>query len=386
MKTLILPSRAFYLKTLFDAVKKHDVLLSLPESSNVANNYLANVVNKLFKNIKQDKINYKQLDLNKTNFVFTLEDGFNELIKNYSAKQLESLLSFKDKAIFREKISRVYPDIWFKILNKAELKTSKFDRFPFVLQVSVGFGSKGVEIIHNPSELYKIDLAISSAEQGEKIFSKSVVDSSKWIVCQFFEGDEYAVDAFITSKGIPVITGIYKHIFKDENDVTDRLYYTSKSVMFEFLPKTTDFLSELVKIYPEIKQKMFHLEFKYKNTHIMPIELNMFRFGGYGLSQLPYHAFKINPYDYYLNDKAVDWNTVLKNTSTDYFFWVLGAYPDNKGPDNLNISLLEKTLKTEFLDFVYVNTPAVFFSAYNQTSDYEELEKWLKHDFKVFFN
>lgn len=58
-----------------------------------------------------------------------------------------------------------------------------------------------------------------------------VLDTGKFIIEENIEGEEFAVDAYFNSKEKPVILNILKHIFSSENDVSDRVYFTSKSVM-----------------------------------------------------------------------------------------------------------------------------------------------------------
>ena len=146
---------------------------------------------------------------------------------------------------------------------------------------------------------------ISSAREGEETFGKTVVNSNKWVVVEYFSGEEYAVDGFITNNGKPVVTCIFKHPFNkdDTNDTSDRVYLTSKEIMESYLNEVLRSIKPILKTKEakDLYGTLFHMEFKHdkaKHKHIMPIEWNIFRLGGYGLAQLPKFAFGINAYDY----------------------------------------------------------------------------------------
>ncbi len=347
--------------------------------------------NKKIKKLTQEEFK-KVIQEPNIKFLFTLEERSRDIIEqNVDVPALRTLKKFKDKILFRKLVKKIpnYDDIWFDSVTKEELKNIKYPGKPFVIQVAVGFGSKGVEIVKNESEMKNaINSAIESAEQGEEIFSKAVVDSSNWVLCDFFDGDEYAVDAFITDNGEPVITGIYCHPFKDENDVSDRVYYTSKKIMSDFLPTSEFFLREMIK-NPEMKELkglMLHLEFRYnpkKDKHIMPIELNLNRFGGYGLAQLPHYAFGFNPYDKFFKQEKVDWENILENTDEKkIFYWVLGISPENDHALNIDLEKFKNEFKEgQLQDIILVNKSIVAASAYAVTDDYQDLKDWLEKDF-----
>ena len=57
------------------------------------------------------------------------------------------------------------------------------------------------------------------------------MNGNKFIVEQYVDGDEFAMDAYFNQKGEPVILGIFKHLFSSATDVSDRIYYTSKDII-----------------------------------------------------------------------------------------------------------------------------------------------------------
>jgi len=389
-KIIVLPSYDFTLsKTLIPALENNsekEIYVYEDIAPKIWNNKKIKKLNKEeFRNLIQEP-NIK--------FLFTLEERSKDIIgQNVEVPSLLTLKKFKDKVLFRELVNKMsgYDDIWFKSVSKEELKLIEYPGKPFVIQVAVGFGSKGVEIVNNESMLKEsINRAIKSAEEGEEIFSKTVVDSNNWVLCQFFDGDEYAVDAFITNDGEPVITGIYHHPFKDKNDVSDRVYYTSKKIMKKFLPMTKSFLREMINNpeMNELKGLMLHLEFRYnpeKDKHIMPIELNLNRFGGYGLAQLPLYAYKINGYDKFFKQESIDWKNILDNTDEEeIFYWILAIAPENNNALNIDLDKFENEFKDNQLkDIFLINKIVVAASAYAVTKDYQDIIDWLNKDFNA---
>ncbi len=55
-----------------------------------------------------------------------------------------------------------------------------------------------------------------------------MIDKSNYILEEFINGEEYAIDDYYDENGTAVILNIMKHNFSSTSDVSDRLYYTSK--------------------------------------------------------------------------------------------------------------------------------------------------------------
>ena len=387
-KIIVLPSYDFSLfKTL---------ILALEENSDKEIYVYEDITPGIWNNNKIKKLNSEEFSKivqeKNIKFLFTLEERSKDIVDlGIEVPVLTTLKKFKDKILFREFVKTIpgYEDIWFDYVTKNELKVLKYPGRPFVIQVAVGFGSKGVEIVKDESYMKQaINSAIKSAEEGEEIFSKVVVDSNNWVLCQFFDGDEYAVDVFITNQGEPVITGIYHHPFKDEKDISDRIYYTSKAIMTKFLPMTESFLREMIKNsqMQELKGLMLHLEFRYnpnKDKHIMPIELNLNRYGGYGLAQLPMYAFGFNPYDKFFKQETINWKDILSQTDDEeIFYWVLAIAPEDDNALNIDLNKFKNQFKEgQLQDIIPVHKIIVAASAYAITKDYKDIKDWLEKDF-----
>jgi len=77
------------------------------------------------------------------------------------------------------------------------------------------------------------------------------------------------------------------------------LYDTSQSIYAHFSGMVIDFFQSLQKRGINLKNFPVHAEFKVIGTRLIPIEINLYRFGGYGLADMLHHACGINPYETY---------------------------------------------------------------------------------------
>ena len=126
------------------------------------------------------------------------------------------------------------------------------------------------------------------------------------------EGREFAFDAYYDKQGNPVVLGIFEHLFSGTDDVSDRVYITSKSLMKEFLPKFTEFL-QLLNHQLGLKNFPLHAEVRItENGALIPIEVNPLRFGGWcTTADVTPTAYGINPYLSFFNQCKPDWDTIL---------------------------------------------------------------------------
>ena len=70
----------------------------------------------------------------------------------------------------------------------------------------------------------------------------------------------------------------------------------------------------------QLKNIALHSEFRLSDD-LIPIEINSMRFGGMGLGNMIYHSLKVNPYQYFLDEKSP---TTLRKRSI-----LLRMYPLN---------------------------------------------------------
>ena len=184
-------------------------------------------------------------------FYLNSENSIDWIIQNKPDSLLTNLIKIsKDKALFRKMLSKIYPDYYFREANLDELKKldSKNLKYPFVLKPSVGFLSFGVYPIYNENDFKNVILKIDSdIEKLKGVFPLSVVDCTNFLIEEMIEGEEFAIDAYFNENGEAIILNIFQHPFLDKNDVSDRVYFTSKSIIQNYLKPFKELLDKIAK-------------------------------------------------------------------------------------------------------------------------------------------
>ena len=229
----------------------------------------------------------------------------------------EKINLFKDKGKFRKMIKPLFPDFYFKEVLVNDLDELDIDHvpLPFVIKPSVGFFSVGVHLVSSRDEWEDTKNAIrADLHAMEDTYPREVIDTSVFILEEIIEGDEFAVDAYFNSEGDPVILNIYKHIFSSDNDVSDRVYISSKKIIENNLGQFTQFLKEIGKL-AGVKNFPVHAELRRDSSGIIvPIEINPMRFGGLcTTADMTWFSYGFNPYEYYFNQKRPNWKEILKD-------------------------------------------------------------------------
>ncbi len=260
------------------------------------------------------------------------ENSIDWVFDNLKNSDILSMIELsKDKFAFRKMLSSIYPQYYFREISLDEIyeidvKTLKF---PFVLKPSVGFLSFGVYPVRNKQEFSEVISKLKSdIEKLKNVFPLSVVDCSKFLIEEMIEGDEFAVDAYFDDNGRAVILNIFQHPFYDENDVSDRIYFTSKEIIIKYLKPFKRLLDEIGKA-GNYKNFPFHLELRANEKQIIPIEINPMRFCGWCITDIAQNAWGINVYEYFMNNKKPNWEEILNKSSDDYFYFTIGDIPTN---------------------------------------------------------
>ena len=167
--------------------------------------------------------------------------------KNFNTSALPALIQlFKNKISFRELIKDAFPDYFFKGVKVDALRDidTATLKFPFVIKPAVGFFSLAVHKVDDLSEWNPVLKTIESEIRDCKgMYPEKVVDTSHFIIEEFIEGEEFAIDCYFNNEGNPVILNCLHHIFSSEKDVSDRVYTTSKEIIEKHKPEIEDFLS-----------------------------------------------------------------------------------------------------------------------------------------------
>lgn len=306
----------------------------------------------------------------------------------------ENINLFKDKVRFRDLTREMYPGFFFKEIHFAELKFIDLTEFPFpfIIKPAVGFFSMGVYKVTKPGEWPEVVKKIEEdIYRYQKIYPEAVLNTTSFIAEEVIDGEEYAFDAYFDEMGEPVILGIMKHIFESENDVSDRVYYTSAGVIDKNLERFREFLKSISQL-TGLRNFPLHTEVRVDaNGEIRPIEINPLRFGGWCTSaDLMHHAFKFNPYEYVCNRKKPDWGKLMKNAGDSYYSIIIldnsTGHPASD-IDSFNYKKLQEYFENplEFREVDFKTYPQFGF-LFTETSagNYRELEYILHSDLNEF--
>ncbi len=248
------------------------------------------------------------------------ENAIHWVNKNLKFSDLpEKILFFKNKVKFRELIKDIYPDYFYKEIKLSEIEDLVIDsiQFPFVIKPSVGFFSMGVYKVETHDEWETISKKIIHEVKNMKtVYPKEVIDMDKFIIEEFINGEEYAIDCYFNNKGEPVVLNILHHVFSSGKDVSDRVYSTSKEIIEKYVSKIEGFLKIIGKKL-DLKNFPIHIEVRIDaNEKIIPIEVNPLRFGGWCTTgDLSWYAYGINSYAYFFKQIKPNWDKILKSKS-----------------------------------------------------------------------
>lgn len=319
------------------------------------------------------------------------ENSIDWVATHYKNEPIYKMIELsKDKAAFRSCLKEVYPDYFFKKVSLDELSEIKTDElnFPLILKPNTGFLSFGVYTIKNEEQWNSVILNIKNdIKKFENVFPSCVVDTTSFIIEELIEGREFALDAYFNFQGEAVILNIFEHPFFNEDDVSDRAYFTSKEILVEYLDK---FKSVLDKIGAKgnYKNFPFHLELRANKDKIIPIELNPMRFCGWCITDIANFAWGINVYEYFLNQKTPNWDEIIKNASDDIFYFTIGDIPSNIKKEDIKEIDYEAYLKNisnpiniRKIDY---KTKPVFAIVFAKTNNSDEIKNLLKLDMEKF--
>jgi hypothetical protein len=198
------------------------------------------------------------------------------------------------------------------------------------------------------------------------------------------------MDAYYNSAGRPVIIDIYRHLFASDKDVSDRVYFTEKSIIVNYREKFEALLADIGRL-ASLKNFPVHAEVRIDNQgHIVPIELNPMRFGGWCATDLAHHAYQVNPYCYYFDQKEPAWDQILAGQSDNLYSLIVLDKPGDIASADIKafdyeqlLTRFEKPLELRKID--YCEYP-VFGFLFTETrpENMVELTDILQSDLKEF--
>ena len=300
---------------------------------------------------------------------------------------------FKNKEKFRELLSKLYPDFYYKKIAFTELVNVNFETLtkPFVIKPNVGFFSMGVHIIKNDSDWNNALISLNTEmELVKDLYPLQVMDATEFIIESYIKGEEYAVDCYFNDKGKPVILNIMEHQFSSTDDVSDRLYFTSTTIINRLKDTVQIFLEKLNDL-AGLTNFPLHIEIRIDNGIIIPIEGNPIRFGGWCTTpDLTYHAYGINSYQYYFEQVEPDWDSIINTFDTSIYSIVIlnnaTGYKSNqiKSFDYEKLrSTFENPLELRKIDYAKYPLFGFLFTK-TSSNNISELEKILVSDLTEF--
>lgn len=259
------------------------------------------------------------------------ENSINWVLENLPDSQLSRYIKlFKDKIEFRKMLSEVFPDFYFKEVEFENLKKLPLEelKFPLVLKPAVGFLSLGVHTVYDDKDwkatLAKLD---EEMETAQTLYPEAVVNSSKFIIEEYIDGEEYAIDAYYDKDGNPVILNVFQHPFLDSKDVRDRIYIMSAEIMLKYMSHFALLLKQIGD-KNDIKNFPMHIEVRVtKDEKIIPIEVNPMRFAGWCTTDVSKYAWGINVYECFMAHKKPDWNSILGKAGKELYYFSMAEVP-----------------------------------------------------------
>ncbi|MCR4881652.1 MAG: ATP-grasp domain-containing protein [bacterium] len=319
------------------------------------------------------------------------ENSIEWVWNNYKDTELAKYINIsKNKYEMRKVLKEVYPDFFFQEVSLEEIENVDTKNLPqkFIIKPSVGFLSMGVHKVTSSSEWAgTVQTIKKEIIDFKKNFPEAVLNSSKFIIEEVLEGEEFAIDVYFDDYGHSVIMNIFAHPFVSEDDVSDRAYISSKEIIENNL---NNFENVLNNIGQKIGFKNFptHIEvIKKASGQVVPIEINPMRFAGWCTTDLAYYAYGINIYEYFVHNKKPDWENILKDKEGKIYYFAMAETPTDidKNRITFDYEALKKCF-SKILDFRkidYINKP-VFAVIFGETNGKDEINKILElnmHDF-----
>ena len=130
----------------------------------------------------------------------------------------------QEQALTRVLLRPLVQDYYYRRLDYAHMQALPFDelRTPYILKPAVGFFSLGVYRINNADDWQAAKAAIAEeSSRWSEQYPQSVVDGDDWLLEEYIEGDEFAVDVYLDQNGRAVICNNLHHAFVSADDGRD---------------------------------------------------------------------------------------------------------------------------------------------------------------------
>jgi len=202
-----------------------------------------------------------------------------------------------------------------------------------VVKPAVGFFSLGVRIVRDRADWLAALAAIEQeAVHWREQYPDSVVDSEDWLIEEYIDGDEFAVDVYFDEQGRAVICNVLRHEFASASDVSDRLYYTGASVVRAHLAEFEGWFNR-VNALLGLRNFPTHVELRRDaQGRIRPIEFNALRFAGWCCTDVTLFAWGFHTYGCFLEGRRPDWDQALAGREGKLYTLIVLNKPENCPP------------------------------------------------------
>jgi len=261
---------------------------------------------------------HKALSADQIRIYTSSENSIGWIAEHLSSTGLQEKIDlFKNKVRFRNLTKPMYPDFYFREVRRDDLTTLDVNTLPLpcIIKPAVGFFSLGVYKVTNAGEWEQTVQTIEAELLGAKnLYPTEVLNTESFIIEQCIEGEEFAIDAYYDADGEPVILNILKHLFSSGEDVSDRVYISSKEIIVQNIDRISDFLRQIGKL-AGVTSFPVHVEVRREASgRLLPIEINPMRFGGWcTTADMTALAYGFNPYIYFFSHKKPNWAEILSD-------------------------------------------------------------------------
>lgn len=365
---------------------------------------LLHSVSDFVKIVDVDEIRAADLRFNEDDVLYVpSEDGLNLVAERTSNEPVRNAIGlFKDKSAFRKMIAPLFPDFFHAECHTDDIANLSLDFSggrKYVIKPRRGYYATAVRTVAAGDDLRLVQEEIK-AELSERarFYPGSMLSADAVIVEEFIGGDiknsmsldhaELAVDLYYDSTGTPVIVGLYHHPHPGNERYFHTLYYTNANIFARFAAPVLKFFNDLQALGMNLRSFPVHAEFKMHHGALVPIEINPYRFGGYGLADLMHHVGGINPYRAFFNEEKADWAAIWEG-KTDNYGCIVGYNGDRVDasitqPDHAKFQAFLTPGLLHYSELDHTTCP-LFGIAFVKTTDDTLFRQVIGVDYNAFF-